>query len=61
MRVGTWVSFAFLAVAALLLALSAAGRGMPYLLGGLDFLVLGVVLLWAVRHPARRRPDRGIR
>jgi hypothetical protein len=40
----------FGAVGVLLLALSAAGRGWPYLLGGIDFVAIAAVLAWALRN-----------
>jgi hypothetical protein len=41
-------------VGALLLGLAVAGRGWPYLLGALDFLVIGAVLAWALRGGSGR-------
>ena len=48
-RLATLLALLFLAVGVLLLALAAAGRGVPYLLGALDFLVIGGVLYWVGR------------
>jgi hypothetical protein len=53
-RYGTFLALIFGLVGLLLLVLSAAGRGWPYLLGAVDFLVIAVVLAWALR----RRPPR---
>lgn len=49
-RYGILLAWAFVAIGVLLLALGALGRGWPHLLGALDFVALGTVLLWAVRH-----------
>jgi hypothetical protein len=46
LTVGRGMALAFLAVAILLLLLAALGRGVPYLLGALDFAVLGAAFAW---------------
>lgn len=57
-RFGTWLASVFLAIGVLLLVLSVAGRGLPYLLGALDFLAVGGILLWAAKDaPAARAAD----
>ena len=48
-RYGLVMAAVFGAVGVLLLALSAAGRGWPYFLGGIDFLAIAAVLAWALR------------
>jgi hypothetical protein len=52
-RYGVGLAGLFAAVGALLLVLSAAGRGWPFLLGGIDFLVVAAVLYWSLRSPLR--------
>jgi hypothetical protein len=49
-RYGLVMAALFGAVGVLLLALSVAGRGWPYLLGGIDFLAIAAVLAWALRN-----------
>jgi hypothetical protein len=43
---GSVLAAVFLGVGALFLVLAAFGRGWPFLLGAIDFLVIGAVLYW---------------
>lgn len=52
-RYGVILAAVFVAAGVLLLALSAFGRGWPFLLGGIDFIVIGGVLYWAMRSAPR--------
>jgi hypothetical protein len=54
LRAGKALAVIFLAVGVLLLALAAVGRGLPYLLGAIDFVVIGAILYWVAR-PRRTR------
>ncbi len=55
-RFGTILALLFLALGLLLIVLALFGRGWSYLLGGIDFLAIGGVLSWALRHRPRAAP-----